>query len=394
MDCSTGPGGTVTVFAHPVDHPDPPDGVGVMSTYWEIFSTFDAPFDCALFFEYDEGDLNGAAEQEVAGAARWDPAHARWEYVGGALYPDANMIMIDNVTAFSPWLLLTSTPPQAVSDLSGSPTGSDLQLAWSAVTEDLRGSGVTPDYYVVYRRADEPYFVPTPSDILATPSTPSFTDPGILGDSDHSYYYVVTSVDGAGIESALSNRLGVFAYALTPAAAADERAYNLIALNLEVPGVTDADTLAAYAGPGAYMILRHDAPTQAIEWRLPGLAGTDFPVEVGGATFLYLDDTAPDVVSLVGEVPAIGTVGFDLTRPSPGASCAYNFISVPLDRDDLVDADALAADIGGVYSVSRYNAATQDLTWRMPGVSGVNFPVRAGYPYIVCLDETAPAYWP
>ena len=55
---------------------------------------------------------------------------------------------------------------------------------------------------------------------------------------------------------------------------------------------------------------------------------------------------------------------------------------------------ALAADIGGVYSVGRYNAATQDLTWRLTGISGEHFPVRAGYPYIVCLDETAPPGWP
>jgi hypothetical protein len=161
-----------------------------------------------------------------------------------------------------------------------------------------------------------------------------------------------------------------------------------------VPGVSDADALADYAGPGVYMVLRHDAATQSIEWRLPGLAGTDFAVEVGGVYFLYLDDTAPDGVSWVGAVPAIGTVEYDLTPADPGVSCAYNFISVPLHRDDLTDADALAADIGGVYSVSRYNADTQDLTWRIPGVSGENFPVRAGYPYIVCLDETAPARWP
>ena len=63
-------------------------------------------------------------------------------------------------------------------------------------------------------------------------------------------------------------------------------------------------------------------------------------------------------------------------------------------RETLPDADALAADIGGVYSVSRYNAATQDLTWRLPGVSGDNFAVRPGYPYVVCLDETAPPVWP
>jgi hypothetical protein len=100
------------------------------------------------------------------------------------------------------------------------------------------------------------------------------------------------------------------------------------------------------------------------------------------------------VLSWVGEVPAIGDVSFDLTTAEPGGPCAYNFIGVPLHRDDLIDADALAADIGGVYSVSRYNAETQNLTWRLPGESGENFPVRAGYPYIVCLDETAPPSWP
>jgi hypothetical protein len=92
----------------------------------------------------------------------------------------------------------------------------------------------------------------------------------------------------------------------------------------------------------------------------------------------------------VGDVLSKDEVRFALTRAEPGGSCAHNFISVPLHRDDLADADALAADIGGVYMVNRYNAATQDLTWRMPGVSGENFSVRAGYPYIVCLDETAP----
>jgi hypothetical protein len=117
------------------------------------------------------------------------------------------------------------------------------------------------------------------------------------------------------------------------------------------------------------------------------------PDEVGVVS-LHLDETASGIVSLVGELPALGTVSYNLARPDPGGSCAYNFVSVPLHRDDLVDADTLAADIGGVYSVSRYDAETQSLVWRMPGVSGENFDVRVGYPYIVCLDETAPPAWP
>jgi hypothetical protein len=289
---------------------------------------------------------------------------------------------------------VSQAPPSAVSDLAGVRAGSDMQLIWSPVTHDILGGKIVPDHYVVYRRADDPYFMPEPTDVIATPLTAAFTDAGVLGDPALNYYYVVTAVGSNGAESALSNRLGAFDFALTPAAQAGERAYNLVAVNLGLSGVGDADALAAYVGSGVYMVLRHDAPTQGIEWRLPGLAGTNFALELGGATYLYLDETAANVVSLVGDVPAIGDVTFDLTRPAPGESCAYNLFSVPLHRQDLVDADALAADVGGVVSVSRYNAETQDLTWRLPGVSGENFAVRAGYPYIVCVDETAPPNWP
>jgi hypothetical protein len=45
--------------------------------------------------------------------------------------------------------------------------------------------------------------------------------------------------------------------------------------------------------------------------------------------------------------------------------------------------------------VSRWNAATQDLTWWQPGSSsGDNYPVRAGEPYILCLEDAGPGSWP
>jgi hypothetical protein len=394
LDCSTGPGGTVEIARHNTGYPSPPTGVGSMNGYWEVSSDFSGAFSCDLTFHYDEADLNGAAEGDIAGAARWDAADVMWDYVGGAVDAGANTVTVQDVTAFSPWLLLTSTPPVAPSDLAGTRAGGDLQLTWSAVTQNLAGGAMAPDHYVVYRRVDEPYFVPTPADAIAAPTTSEWTDTGALGDPAHNYYYVVTAVDALGAESALSNRLGAFDFELVPPAQAGERAYNLIAANLDLPAVNDADALAAYVGSGVYMLLRHDAPTQSIQWRLPGLAGTHFPVTIGDTAYLYLDETAPANVSLIGSVPSIGDVAFNLTRPAPGGSCAYNFISVPLHRADLVDADTLAADIGGVFSLVRYNAATQDLTWRMPGVSGDNFDVRAGYPYIVCLDDTAPPVWP
>ena len=45
--------------------------------------------------------------------------------------------------------LPAGTRPAAVSDLGGTRAGSDLLLAWSAVTHDVWGNPVTVDHYVV-----------------------------------------------------------------------------------------------------------------------------------------------------------------------------------------------------------------------------------------------------
>jgi hypothetical protein len=394
LDFSVSLGGTVTVTMHTADHPNPPGGISVMSKYWDITADFSSGFTVVITFTYDEDDLNGASESDIAGAARWDDANARWEYIGGTVDTDANTVTLTDIHSFSPWLLITSSPPAAVADLAGTRSGNDLQLSWSAVTQDILGNAITPDHYTVYRKGNDAYFSPTASDAVATPTNPSHTDAGALGDPSANYFYAVTTVDAAGKESAISNRFGEFDFALSPGTPGGEKKYNLIALDLEVSGVTDADSLASYAGSGAYMVIRYDAPTQSIVWRLPGLAGTNFPVQVGEPYFLYLDDTASNMLSLVGGVPSKGSICFTLTKAEPGGSCKYNFITVPLDRSDLTDADTLAADIGGVYMVIRYNAETQDLTWRLPGLAGENFPVRPGYPYIICLNENAPAMWP
>jgi hypothetical protein len=170
--------------------------------------------------------------------------------------------------------------------------------------------------------------------------------------------------------------------------------YNPIVLNLAVPGLSDADALAGYVGDGVTEVLRHDAATQSIQRRSPGQAGPNFAAGLGDALFVYLDDTAPDVVSLVGRVPSRDEVRSSLTRPAQGESCTYNWLSVPLGRDDLTDADTLAGDMGGVYTISRYNTQTQDLTWRVPGVAGENFAVQPGRPYLACVSATSPLHWP
>jgi hypothetical protein len=384
----------VTVRRESGAHGHPPPSIGTLSAYWEIRSDFEGAFTCDLEFGYRESDLNGAAEQDISGAARWSNADARWTYLVGTVDIAANTVTIPDVSAFSTWVLIASAPPEAIADLTGARVGNDLRLSWPAVTQDIRGRPVTVDHYVVYRRADEPYFAPNPSDVLAKHPWRSHTDRGVQGDAEHGYYYVVTAVDSLGLESATSNRLGAFDFGLAPAGLPDDGTYNPIALNLAVPGVDDADSLARYVGDGVASVLRYDAATQSIQERQPGQVGPNFAAGLGDALFVTLADSAPSVVSLVGRVPSRDEVRYALARPARGASCTYNFVSVPLGRADLTDADTLARDIGGVYTVSRYNAETQDLTWRVPGMAGENFAVRPGHPYLICASPTAPSHWP
>ena len=101
-----------------------------------------------------------------------------------------------------------------------------------------------------------------------------------------------------------------------------------------------------------------------------------------------------DVVSILLMGPPTGSIAQDgEERQYHTALKSRQFIPSPGVEPALAQ-ELTEADIGGVYTVSRYNAETQDLTWRMPGVGGENFPVRAGYPYIVCVDETAAPTWP
>ena len=159
-------------------------------------------------FPYDESLLGGVDEAGIAGMERHDPAYNRWEYLAGTVDTNANTVTVSGVTAFSRWKLLASIPPLAIADLAASRSGSDLVLDWPAVTQDIKGQALGAVTYNVYRAANAPYFAPggTPYD---TTSSPPYSDSGAIGHPGTDYYYVVTVVDAAGTESALSDRVAV-----------------------------------------------------------------------------------------------------------------------------------------------------------------------------------------
>jgi hypothetical protein len=179
---------------------------------------------------------------------------------------------------------------------------------------------------------------------------------------------------------------------------------NDIALPLDVSAtITNAEGLATYiethgAAPfgSVQQLLQWDAPSQTFRaWSHEFGFGDNFATQTGDYIFLMLTDEAPTSVTFVGTAPAPGSLSFALVPGQPSPDCALNFLSLPLDQAALMDADALSDDIGGVLQALDWDAAAQTfLAWSNEFSFGDNFPTTPGYPYIVCLDDTAPTVWP
>jgi len=145
---------------------------------------------------------------------------------------------------------------------------------------------------------------------------------------------------------------------------------------------------------GTVRVLHWQNDTQLYQSYTPGL-DTPFPLEVGGVYRLLLDSTADTVVSFVGDVPPKSTEPGHPTYDLYGdaTSCLYNVIAIPLDRSDIQDSQDLANAIQGTQRVLEWDASTQLYRSYTPGLD-TPWPVKIGYPYRVCLDDTAPAQWP
>ncbi|MBP7148164.1 MAG: fibronectin type III domain-containing protein [Acidobacteria bacterium] len=96
-----------------------------------------------------------------------------------------------------------SVKPAPVTDLLLTRSGADVSLAWTAVTLDAAGNPETVGHYNVYRGL-APDFAPDlvgGSNRIGSPASPLFSDAGAASNAAN-YFYLVTSVDAAGNESA------------------------------------------------------------------------------------------------------------------------------------------------------------------------------------------------
>ncbi len=95
--------------------------------------------------------------------------------------------------------------PAFITTLRVAKSGTDAVLTWDPVTSDIYGKPETVAFYEVFR-GDAPGFVPSPSNRIGTPATPTFSDTGALS-SPAAYHYLVRAVDSDGNVGGLGNQL-------------------------------------------------------------------------------------------------------------------------------------------------------------------------------------------
>lgn len=282
---------------------------------------------------------------------------------------------------------LSTTPPAATTAAISKLNPTTARLSWNGV------SGVAR--YNIYRDTYA-YFAPTTP--YATTTALTFDDVDALGDIDENHFYVIRAACENGFESAISNRIGEFDYPLVTGVTLNK--FNMVAIPLDSTASIvpfSASGLAAYLGTGVKQVVRWNPASQSHVGYVPGFSPpfADFALEIGSAYLLEVDSSVDTVFTLVGSVPLQGSVVFTLVGGS-STSCSLNAVSIPLDKISLTKASELALDIGGVSQALVWNANLRVYNGYVPGFSPpfADFTVRAGYPYLVCLNDTAPVYWP
>ncbi len=169
--------------------------------------------------------------------------------------------------------------------------------------------------------------------------------------------------------------------------------YNAIALPLD-NGITLASALVsdinATSGATAVQALKWNANFGYTLYDPTDPFSVDFTLAVGDAVFVVVEGTGSPVYSMVGDVPAQGSVHFALVGASP--TCKYNWISIPLDQGAITHASGLATAIGDVSQILVWDPTNGYTMYDPADPFSVDFSVRIGYPYFVCL--TASKTWP
>ncbi len=247
----------------------------------------------------------------------------------------------------------------------------DVELSWIA-------NAVNQAYEI--HRSPTPFFTPSTNTLIAIlPATAtSYTDPGVGGDPKVSYFYAVLTVNGT--IRVYTDQVGAISYTLNNTGGK----YSLIALPFLPQGVTNAASLANYIG-NVGGLLKWNPPTRSFRFFSPPNSGDNFSIARGDVVFTLINSGGPNVVTIAGLVAPI-----QFTLYPDG----FNFISLPLQKRELLDAAAVAANMTTVESLLSWNDATQLFRFFVPLSGGDNFAVRPGSPFIVRVGSGEPTSWP
>jgi len=272
--------------------------------------------------------------------------------------------------------------PTAITDLGIAGNGDDVILTWSG----------TANNYEIHRNTTDAYFSPDPTSLLAVTALTSYVDTSVDMTAEN-YYYVVRSC------GTVSNRTGVFSFPFVASGAPPNTKYYAVAQVLD-NGVVSASALINDVTATTSI-----APGLALKWEPflgyafynpsnpSGGGSVDYSIQAGDPVFLEAEADGGDTYTVFGNVPTQGSVSFAL-EGDPSV-CKYNQISIPLDRSDLTVAAALTADIGDVDLVLEWDPILGYAFYNPSNPSGggsVNFPVKPGFPYYVCMTNSKA--WP
>ncbi|HPG42016.1 MAG TPA: glycoside hydrolase family 31 protein [bacterium] len=259
-------------------------------------------------------------------------------------------------------------------------TGNNLQLSWLPVTG--------AEFYHVYRDTLA-FFTPNPpgNRIAAQVTDGNPAAPGVqwmdntsgVANAKLNYFYVVTAVRG-GMESGPSTPAGEFDY---PLITGETTAYNSLAMPVDSSMVTTAAGLLA-AIPGCNSAAHWLAAAQNYQQYVPQVVVSNFPVQPGNG---YLVNVQSNSMFSVAGFPALPFYHLITTEKTN-----FNEIMLPLDKTGITRASQLLAAIPGCNSVARWSAADQGYAQYLPELEFSDFPVRAGYPYLV--NVTRQITWP
>ena len=165
------------------------------------------------------GNLSGFAWSSSVGWINFDPTDygvtidlVTGDFAGYAWGENIGWIRVRgtaiNEAAYGVTGWVAAVAPMVVTSARVGENSADLQLSWA---DNAANSGG----YRVYRSMDAPYF--NPGDVWASlPAGSTFyIDPGAVNDMDN-YTYIVRGVNGNGIASPDSPRVGIFHFPVVP----------------------------------------------------------------------------------------------------------------------------------------------------------------------------------